>query len=180
MRPSMPVKSNSDASVYLGKIWKKLDHSLKQAYIDLANEERKLHKLLFPSYKYQPKKNQPLKGIKKNKKTKPMPLDTSTNDITFCHMPDDIFFACTDLDLSTAPETTTETDIVEPLFKYIPPILHPRSECTDSTANTTANNIMLDNIGETKIEDNIFESSINYVPPVFYPCFDIMDAYDCQ
>ena len=120
MRSSVYAKTNSDASVRLGKIWKMLDHSLKQGYIDLANEESKLHKMLFPMYKYQPKKKR-LKRSVPVKEHNEQPIPSHDDD----H--EDIFYNCTDFEVSTSPVVPNiEDNQSMPMFDFIPPILHPR------------------------------------------------------
>ena len=51
-----PDMHNADISKRLGAVWKQLPDSTKQKYVKEAQRLRELHRLEFPSYKYQPRK----------------------------------------------------------------------------------------------------------------------------
>ncbi|ORX99708.1 high mobility group box, partial [Basidiobolus meristosporus CBS 931.73] len=53
MRPGI---NDSQVSVILGEMWRKEKEEVKMLYRDLANEEKRIHSLKYPNYKYQPKR----------------------------------------------------------------------------------------------------------------------------
>ncbi|PVU89430.1 hypothetical protein BB559_005100 [Furculomyces boomerangus] len=52
--------SNKEISVIIGKMWKSEPTDVKDKYKEMAEEEKRKHKKLYPDYKYQPRKSKKL------------------------------------------------------------------------------------------------------------------------
>ncbi|PVU93901.1 hypothetical protein BB561_002965 [Smittium simulii] len=52
-----PGVSNKEISVIIGKMWKQEPQSVKDQYKVKAENEKQIHKKMFPDYKYQPRKS---------------------------------------------------------------------------------------------------------------------------
>ncbi|ORY30051.1 hypothetical protein LY90DRAFT_82493 [Neocallimastix californiae] len=70
--------SNTEISKIIGKMWKEESEEVKNKYKEKAQEMKRRHKLMYPDYRFSPRKQEEIRRRKKRKNVNPAPESTDS------------------------------------------------------------------------------------------------------
>jgi len=144
--------SNTEISKIIGKMWKNESEEVKNKYKEKAQEMKRRHKLMYPDYRFAPRKQEEIRRRKKRKNITP-PENAEKKDDASKNEKEE-----KKTEETKTEETTKETEVVENAKKKLK--TEESTTTTTTTTTTTEINNEEDLLKGFNPEKNLIDDSL--------------------
>jgi len=143
--------SNTEISKIIGKMWKNESEEVKNKYKEKAQEMKRRHKLMYPDYRFAPRKQEEIRRRKKRKNVNPNPENTEADK-------DKDKKDVKKEEVKTESKTASESETVENPKKKLK--TEEKSEIKKEVSTEITSNTLIENDLTKKIEDSTSTTSL--------------------